>query len=394
MSGLRFFGRAEELAAVRARFAEGRRLVTLVGPGGSGKTRLAQELAMVAEGLVIVDGLGYVHDGPREQVRAVLEERPSARVVVTSRARLHLDEEAVVTVTGLDRAAAVTLFEDRARLVQYDFALTDATWPLVEEIVERLDRLPGAIELAATRIGVLQPADLLRRLSSCVFDALPPLDDAWSAAPPWAHTALVQLATAEDPMSVDVAEALIDVSHHHDAPSTLDVLAYLCDASLVLSEGGPGRTDARLRLLSSTRHHLRARAAAAVTATAGLRLVASRAPTSDPGTLRVEQAGASFVLPDGTRVDLTTRAPLRRLLVCLAEARATRPGASVGSEELLRRGWPGERMSREAGLHRVHVAVAELRKMGLGALLVRNRSGYSLGSVVDLTFPLNSSSGT
>lgn len=384
MRQLRFFGREGELAAVRARFAEGRPLVTIVGPPGAGKTRLAHRLAECEPDVAIVDGIEYDLELARDRVGAL----PRARTLVTSRSRLRLEGESVVVLSGLDRESAVELFEDRARLLQFDFELTPTIRPLVERIVDRLDRLPAAIELAASRIGVLRPADLLARLEPCVLDLVSTNDAAWSAIPPWARAALMRLATVEGSMSLDVAERTIGHGDHDDAPPPLDVLAFLCDASLVVSEGGRGRTATRLRLLAQTRRDVLRRAEAKVVRT-GLRLVSS-APTTplppavDPGPRLVERDAAWCLLPNGDRIDLSTRAHLRRLLARLAQAREERPGTSVASAELLRCGWPGERMTREAGLHRVHVAVAALRKMGLGALLVRDREGYRLAADVDL----------
>jgi predicted ATPase/DNA-binding XRE family transcriptional regulator len=221
-------GREDEVALVRDLLRRGARLVTLTGPGGVGKTRLAIELAhRVREGFR--DGVHFVSLAPltepalvlptvaralslrelegrgagealRDYLRGkslllvldnferVVEAGPSVaellagspglRVLVTSRAVLHLSGEHDVPVPPLalpDRAvppspaglvgvAAVRLFLERARAARTGFALTGENAVAVAEICRRLDGLPLAIELAAARARVLPPAALLSRL--------------------------------------------------------------------------------------------------------------------------------------------------------------------------------------------------------------------------------------
>jgi predicted ATPase/DNA-binding XRE family transcriptional regulator len=205
------------------------RLITLTGPGGVGKTRLALELARgvaaesdtrvvfvplaairspalvapaIAEGLGLPDVMAV--DLPK-RVRAasdkestlllldnfeqVLDAAPSiadllaaaesVRVLVTSRAPLRIrgEREYVVGPLALEagsdrispadvaRSPAVRLFVERARDVQPDFRLTSANGAIVTAICRRLDALPLALELAAPWIKVLTAEDLLRRLT-------------------------------------------------------------------------------------------------------------------------------------------------------------------------------------------------------------------------------------
>jgi len=226
-----FIGRAGEIAEIQAllRRPEGR-LITLTGPGGSGKTRLALRaaatvldqfpdgvflvsLAPVTDaklvGSAVVEALGLAV-GDRSDVvlclkehlrdRAVLlvldnfehlldaswllpellEGCPGVRMLVTSRAVLRLSWERVFPVaplavpgpphTGehqvLSHYEGVALFVDRAMAASSDFRVTSANAPAVAEICYRLDGLPLAIELAAARIRMLPPQALLGRLSS------------------------------------------------------------------------------------------------------------------------------------------------------------------------------------------------------------------------------------
>ena len=223
-----FVGRGAEVAAVAARLRNGEvRLLTLTGTAGTGKTRLALQAAAelvddFADGVYFVP-LAPVRDpalvtatvaqvlGVREQPGVTLAETVSEflgdkhvllvldnfehvisaasgmatliksdsrlRLLVTSREALHLSGEHVHDVPPLglpDRRGgssspshtsdAVALFRERARAVKSDFAVTEANAQAVGDICRRLDGLPLAIELAASRIALLPPAALLTRL--------------------------------------------------------------------------------------------------------------------------------------------------------------------------------------------------------------------------------------
>ncbi|MFT3775759.1 MAG: tetratricopeptide repeat protein [Minicystis sp.] len=97
------------------------------------------------------------------------------------------------------------------------------------------------------------------------------------------------------------------------------------------------------------------------------------------GALVVRDEGASFRLPDArSAVDLTRRVPLRRILHALARLRVDAPGEPLSTDELVRAGWPGERMSADAASNRVRVALATLRKLGLRDAIVTGTGGYLL----------------
>ncbi len=215
-------GREDVSAQVRQRL-EANRLVTLTGTGGTGKTRLALEVARVADAAfvdlsaataedvvlrMIGESLG-VHEQPGgslledlqahlldqrlllvldnyEQVVAtaadviapLLGASPGLSVLVTSRIPLRLYGEHVFPVPPLSvpdrgrridpaavgRCEAVVLFVERARAVRPGFRLTADNAAVVAEITARLDGLPLAIELAASRLRLLAPAELLARL--------------------------------------------------------------------------------------------------------------------------------------------------------------------------------------------------------------------------------------
>jgi predicted ATPase len=193
-----FVGRESELAHVLARIEQGARLLTLTGPGGSGKTRLALEAAStlvpeykagvfwvglaslrdpalvtetIAQTLGAKDGLAE-HIGEREmlllldnleqvveaapELASLVEACPNLALLVTSRELLTVRGEVEYPVPPLASPEAVALFCERSAL------------ELSEEIAElcaRLDNLPLAVELAAARTRALTVAQILERLS-------------------------------------------------------------------------------------------------------------------------------------------------------------------------------------------------------------------------------------
>jgi predicted ATPase/class 3 adenylate cyclase len=212
-------GRRRELAELTALLrAEESRLVTLTGPGGTGKTRLALQAAAnlledFEDGIFLVElaaitaaelvpttvaqtlGLWEVPGEPLEttlrgylaekhlllvldncehlleaapMVRELLGAAPRLRVLATSRASLHVSGEHEYSVPPLsleaDANEAVTLFYERARAARRDFRITADNGAVVAEICARLDGLPLAIELAAARVKVIPPEELLPRL--------------------------------------------------------------------------------------------------------------------------------------------------------------------------------------------------------------------------------------
>ena len=209
-----FVGRQAEVTEAAGRLADAR-LLTLTGPGGVGKTRLALqvatavagrfpdgvavcELAAVADAdavapavatalgiqprpdltveaslaevlrprrmLLVVDNCEHVVDAAASVLAALVGSCPHVTLLATSRERLAIEGERVWPVAPLPPEAAIELFCDRARAVRPEVDWGQVAGSDIAEICRRLDGLPLAIELAAAQAVAMNPADLVRRL--------------------------------------------------------------------------------------------------------------------------------------------------------------------------------------------------------------------------------------
>jgi predicted ATPase/DNA-binding CsgD family transcriptional regulator len=208
-----FIGRGTELSKLKHLLGRSR-MVTITGPGGAGKTRLATELARACldrwpravwwvdlaavsdpdqvDGAV-VSALALPGQGPAREVviawlgarrallmldncehlaaacsefcQTTLERCPELTIVATSREALGVPGEAQRPISSLQASDAVHLFEARAQLVLPDFKVGTSNLDPVSEICERLDRLPLAIELAAARVGLMADQEILSQLN-------------------------------------------------------------------------------------------------------------------------------------------------------------------------------------------------------------------------------------
>jgi predicted ATPase/DNA-binding SARP family transcriptional activator len=209
-----FVGREVEVGEVIRRLA-GARVLTLTGPGGVGKTRLALqvaaavghrfpdgvavcELAPVADPdavgpavatalgiqrrphltveastaealrtrrmLLVVDNCEHVVDAAASLLSTLVRSCPHVTLLATSRERLTIEGEQVWPLAPLEPDAAVELFCDRARAVRPDLDCGGRARDYIVETCSRLDGLPLAIELAAAQAAAMNPADLVGRL--------------------------------------------------------------------------------------------------------------------------------------------------------------------------------------------------------------------------------------
>jgi predicted ATPase len=306
----------DELAAqIRAE-----RLVTLVGPGGIGKTSLAVALAHRIEGdfpggvwfvdlapvrvpeavvttlgsvvgarsgdgdsmlsatlgvlssepaLVVMDNCEHLVEAAAETVLQVISES-KATVMATSRSPLHLHDEIVRHVPPLGtvgtRSDAVSLFVKRARQVRDDLELDEATIGAAREIVELLDGMPLAVELAAARCRSMSIHDVLTRLRR---DAKRVLRDVrrdgqerqrtLEATVSWsvdlleadAHVLFGRLSVFAGSFDLDAAEAICS-DGSVDELDVVDLLDTLADQSL-LTPIGSVAPSTRYRMLEPIR---------------------------------------------------------------------------------------------------------------------------------------------
>lgn len=293
-----FVGREEERARLRD-LLDANRLVTVCGPGGIGKTRLALQAAADAVGrygdgtwmvaLADIDderlvsqnvaGALHVHEAPGEPildtlvhrlasremfllldnaehvleeaaklVRRVLNACPRVTVLVTSREPLHVSGERVLRVGPLAEQDAARLFVERAELATADGA--------VERICRKIDGVPLAIELVAARAGALSPAEidkhlgaLLQRLQSkdASQDARhrtlrATIDWSYRLLEPDLQRLFTQLAIFEGTFSLDACAAVA----RNDGLELLQQLEALIDKSFVFAEVQNARPRYRL----------------------------------------------------------------------------------------------------------------------------------------------------
>jgi predicted ATPase len=288
-------GRARDLAAIDDWLGSGARLVTLYGPGGIGKTRLALRYATArADTVTFVDlteartvddalaataaALGLALDGKdREPAAAAigraltarpgalvvfdnfepvvgcaallldrwLQAAPDLRVLVTSREVLGLAGEVCYEVGPLEMDDAVELLCDRARLAAPDLRLDGSARAAAAAIVRELEGIPLAIELAAARAGALGLASLHRRLQQRLEVLRSDLRDrpdrhatmraaiewSWPSLTEHEQAALAECSIFRGGFTLEAAEAILTGSP--GAPLVIELLASLRRKSLL-----------------------------------------------------------------------------------------------------------------------------------------------------------------
>lgn len=313
-------GRDDDLEQVTGLLSSAR-LVTIVGPGGLGKTRLAQELARmsplphvrvvelatirqpdevigavaealqvretisridrqtplpdlrsriiaqlsVGRNLLVLDNCEHLVDAVSDLVSDLLSAVSDLRVLTTSRTPLRLTAEHTYYLDQLPSTEAIELFTQRARAVRPSITLN---WPVVAELVDHLDGLPLAIELAAARTRTHSPETILENVARR-FELLrggdrsaPARHQTLSAVIDWSwqllgedsRRALAHLALLPDAFSADCAEAVLGSRATQPTfASPLQAVDDLVDQSLitVIERGG----EVRFRMLETIREY-------------------------------------------------------------------------------------------------------------------------------------------
>ncbi len=325
-------GRERELAELQ-RLLTGARLVTLTGPGGIGKTRLAMETARAAEtryadGVALVDlaslrdaalvlptvartlGVEEAAGQPVEELLATaIDERhlllvldnleqvvaaapgianllatcPTLTILATSRVRLRLRGEQEYPVSplslpersqagrdvllpDLEHAPAVALFTRRAQAARPSFRLTADNVDSVVAVCRQLDGLPLAIELAAARVRVLAPDQLLRRMArpldvlGMTAADLPARQRTLRDTISWSHDLLApdeqmlfrRLSVFAGSWTLEGAEAVAAIAGETPLDA-IETLAGLIDQSLINTRQGPDDTETCYTMLETIR---------------------------------------------------------------------------------------------------------------------------------------------
>src|SRR6266542_4360462 len=311
-----FVGRERELADVR-RLLTRTRLLTLTGPGGAGKSRLALEtshsvqasypdgvwpveLAALADAvlvpqalaralgvrerpgwppvetlvralasrrlLLVLDNCEHLLDACARAADALLRACPGLRVLATSREPLGVGGEVIWRMPPLADAEAVLLFAARAAAVRPGFAVTAANAAAVVELCRRLDGLPLAIELAAARTAALSVEEIAARLDdrlrllTCGSRTAAPRHQTLRAAIDWSHDLLTDVErTLLRRLAVFAGGWTLAAAEEAlgfppiAAGDVLDLLARLVAKSLVVAEERGGAT--RYRLLETVRRY-------------------------------------------------------------------------------------------------------------------------------------------
>jgi predicted ATPase/DNA-binding CsgD family transcriptional regulator len=312
------------------------RLLTLTGPGGVGKTRLAMQViteitihsslfsdgsffvslaAIRDKGLVlpaILQALGSNEQGqqaPSDLLKMMLRDKhlllvldnfehiteaapliseillscPSLKVLVTSRAIVHLSGEYEFLVVplplpdlkrlpdseALAQSAAVTLFLQCARTVQPEFRLTEDNARTIAEICIRLDGLPLALELAAARMKLLSPQSLLERLGHSLLlltggrRDVPERQQTLRKTVEWSYqllspreqTLFQRLAVFAGGISLRAIEAIWAALEGQEDAHLLDLVASLVDKNLLQVPSVDARDEPRFLMLETIREY-------------------------------------------------------------------------------------------------------------------------------------------
>ena len=325
-----FVGRTDDLAEVRASL-DTAPVVTLTGVGGVGKTRLALQVAADAVGrfpdgawlvdlgpvadddfvaavfssslglperrhgtieesivaalrdrrlLVVLDNCEHVIDVVADLVDRIVESCPGVRVLATSREALGVDGEDTYEVrpfaappsNALEAHAAmdndaVRLFAERGRSAKRGFTISPENAPVVAEICERLDGIPLAIELAAARLKLMSPAEVLARLDER-FQLLAgsrrtalerhqtlrgAIDWSYALLEPAEQLVFARLSVFAGGFTLDAAEAVAGDDDVVAAADVLGLLASLVAKSMVTTDDAD--TGTRYRLLDTLREY-------------------------------------------------------------------------------------------------------------------------------------------
>lgn len=326
-----FIGREKEVERIQHRLA-GHRLVTLIGAGGIGKTRLSQQVASQLLGeyahgvwlvemasvsnpalvpqtvagvfaiqqdsehtliemlihvlrpktsLLILDNCEHLLEACAQLAEKLLQNCPNLKILATSREALGIIGEAhylvpsltipdiqqIVSIEKLNDYESIRLFDERAQLVQMEFALTKDNASSVALICARLDGVPLAIELAAVRIQMFSAEQIAEQLDKCFQiltggsrTALPKhqtlqasIDWSWRLLDDSEQTLLRRLSVFAGGFILEAVERVC-TQNSIQLRQVAEILSQLVQKSLVVEDEASGR-ERRYRLLETIRQY-------------------------------------------------------------------------------------------------------------------------------------------
>jgi class 3 adenylate cyclase/predicted ATPase/Tfp pilus assembly protein PilF len=387
-----FVGRRDSLSELARRFRDGARLVSVLGIGGTGKTRLitrfgwtslgdfpggawfcdlsqartlegivqavaqgldlplgkddpvtqiGQAIAGRGQCLVILDNFEQVARHAEDTLGRWLNRAGNARFLVTTREVLGLAGEEVLALAPLPLEDAKALFVRRAEAAKPGFQPNADDQAAIAPLVRLLEGLPLAIELAAARVRVMPPRTLLLRMSER-FKLLAStggrvdrqatlravFDWSWDLLSLPEKAALAQLSVFEGGFTLESVEVILDLSGHANAPWPMDALQSLLHKSFVRHV-----TDDRFDLLVSVQEY----------AAEHLR-TGERFPGSGPAALRAAEVrhGAYFAGLEENTADARECVELDNFVVACRRAAAR--GDAEMATDALERAWAGLRL--------------------------------------------------
>lgn len=424
-----FVGRQDALAELARRFDQGARLVSVLGIGGTGKTRLATRFAWawlgdfpggawfcdlsaargldgivhaVAQGLdvplgvddpvaqlghalagrgrclVILDNFEQITRHAEDTLGRWMDRAGEACFLVTTREVLGLPGEEALALAPLGPGDAAALFNRRAGSAKHDFQPNVDDVEAIPRLVKLLDGLPLAIELAAARVRVMTPKALLARMDQR-FKLLvaaggrqdrqatlrAAFDWSWELLSDAEKAALAQMSVFEGGFTLEAAEAVLDLSACGATKWVVDVLQSLIDKSFVRA-----LADGRFDLLGSVQEY----------AAEHLR-TPQRWPGSGDSAQRQAQMrhGAFFALLDSQPMQAS--ADIDNLIT--ACRRATLSGDKALAVATLEVAWSMLKLRGPFGTG-VELALAVAQMAGLDEA-TRARADYVAGNALDFS---------
>jgi DNA-binding response OmpR family regulator len=380
----RYVQRGEEEARILEILLDNRRGVTVIGPGGAGKTRLIQEacydermahrvgvtfcalenvttaeevyrviatrlgwslapqqlrtslmyqLRLRGPRLLVLDGVEALRDDLRTLIPDLLHDCPDVSLVATSRVPMGYDGEVLFWLGPLDAEGPTgrLLFTERAELAGVRVGDSHEEHARIERILAQLSHLPLAIELAASQLRFMSLSELEQQIHqrTTVDPSKPTISDlmdvccehSWSTLKPWEQAALAQLSIVPHPFSLALASHMIEVALWREAPRHEEIVHQLLLHSMLAKLQHP-EYGTRFQILHPVRAWLS-------------KTLEVQAPTS--GTLELEDL--SVDLQTGVVKGSNHLARLAEKECQLLRYLAERPGVTITRETLLCEVW-------------------------------------------------------